>query len=324
MNSVFEMRMREACKRLNAASRRSSAFMSWASQRMPSPRPSTKRLPKSADAFTTMSSSSFPSTWPYRNHSIAGIFAATSMVERFAKNFRARNVAPSVVSGRRRRNLGDAFSTAARSSSVDSMPEQINAWPPSRCSRGDPTSLALCSSVTPSGLPSGLGRQSTPTGASNNAFKLSAHVAAEMGPSTTMASTLFQSFCTSPSCRKRRPSLSHKAAVSRPSNSSACIEARTEPSTFRGTSSGKSHFLRPKWPSRRPFGSSKGSTPLPKAVCATSRSAMHGFASNSGSSVNETRIVSPRPSRRSAPMPTADLMRPSEPPPASVTPKCIG
>ena len=46
--------------------------------------------------------------------------------------------------------------------------------------------------------------------------------------------------------------------------------------------------------------------------------------SHSGSSESETRMVSPMPSVSSAPMPTADLMRPSSPSPASVTPRCRG
>ena len=43
-----------------------------------------------------------------------------------------------------------------------------------------------------------------------------------------------------------------------------------------------------------------------------------------GSSVSETRTVSPKPSARSEPMPMADLMRASSPSPASVTPRCSG
>ena len=46
--------------------------------------------------------------------------------------------------------------------------------------------------------------------------------------------------------------------------------------------------------------------------------------SHSGSSLSDTRMVSPMPSVSRAPMPTADLMRPSSPSPASVTPKCSG
>ena len=46
--------------------------------------------------------------------------------------------------------------------------------------------------------------------------------------------------------------------------------------------------------------------------------------SNSGSSVKETRMVSPNPSSNNAPIPTADLILPSSPSPASVTPKCNG
>ena len=42
------------------------------------------------------------------------------------------------------------------------------------------------------------------------------------------------------------------------------------------------------------------------------------------SSVSETRMVSPRPSHSSEPMPMADLMRPSSPSPASVTPRWMG
>mmetsp|Transcript_15939 Transcript_15939/g.64275 ORF Transcript_15939/g.64275 Transcript_15939/m.64275 type:complete len:390 (+) Transcript_15939:646-1815(+) len=55
-----------------------------------------------------------------------------------------------------------------------------------------------------------------------------------------------------------------------------------------------------------------------------SASVLHGSSSNSGSSVNETRIVSPRPSANRAPIPMADFMRPSSPSPASVTPRCSG
>ena len=46
--------------------------------------------------------------------------------------------------------------------------------------------------------------------------------------------------------------------------------------------------------------------------------------SASGSSDSETRMVSPMPSVSRAPMPTALLMRPSSPSPASVTPRWRG
>ena len=46
--------------------------------------------------------------------------------------------------------------------------------------------------------------------------------------------------------------------------------------------------------------------------------------SHSGSSLSDTRMVSPMPSVSKAPMPTALLMRPSSPSPASVTPRCKG
>ena len=46
--------------------------------------------------------------------------------------------------------------------------------------------------------------------------------------------------------------------------------------------------------------------------------------SHSGSSESDTRMVSPMPSVSRAPIPTALLMRPSSPSPASVTPKCSG
>ena len=46
--------------------------------------------------------------------------------------------------------------------------------------------------------------------------------------------------------------------------------------------------------------------------------------SHSGSSDNDTRIVSPMPSVSKAPIPRADLIRPSSPSPASVTPRCKG
>jgi hypothetical protein len=55
-----------------------------------------------------------------------------------------------------------------------------------------------------------------------------------------------------------------------------------------------------------------------------SASRLHGAYSRSGSSVSETRIVSPSPSLSSPPMPMADFMRPSSPSPASVTPRCSG
>ena len=46
--------------------------------------------------------------------------------------------------------------------------------------------------------------------------------------------------------------------------------------------------------------------------------------SSSGGSVSDTLRVSPIPSSRSGAMPTADLIRPSAPSPASVTPRCRG
>ena len=46
--------------------------------------------------------------------------------------------------------------------------------------------------------------------------------------------------------------------------------------------------------------------------------------SASGSSLSDTRMVSPMPSVSSAPMPTALFMRPSSPSPASVTPRWSG
>jgi hypothetical protein len=46
--------------------------------------------------------------------------------------------------------------------------------------------------------------------------------------------------------------------------------------------------------------------------------------SSTGSAVSETRIVSPIPSDKSVPIPTADRMTPSDIVPASVTPRCSG
>ena len=47
-------------------------------------------------------------------------------------------------------------------------------------------------------------------------------------------------------------------------------------------------------------------------------------SSLTGGSVRETRMVSPMPSCNNVAIPTQDLMRPLSPPPASVTPRCIG
>eukprot|EP00966_Prymnesium_polylepis_P150197 3469441-Prymnesium_polylepis.1 len=44
---------------------------------------------------------------------------------------------------------------------------------------------------------------------------------------------------------------------------------------------------------------------------------LHGAYSFSGSSVRDTRMVSPKPSASRAPIPMADFMRPSSPSPAS-------
>ena len=46
--------------------------------------------------------------------------------------------------------------------------------------------------------------------------------------------------------------------------------------------------------------------------------------SRTGSAVKETRIVSPMPSHRSVPMPTADCIVPFHSVPVSVTPRCSG
>mmetsp|Transcript_28469 Transcript_28469/g.62660 ORF Transcript_28469/g.62660 Transcript_28469/m.62660 type:complete len:274 (-) Transcript_28469:941-1762(-) len=72
--------------------------------------------------------------------------------------------------------------------------------------------------------------------------------------------------------------------------------------------------------------SSKAGTPRPvlQAVWPRLASLLQGSISYSGSSVRDTRMVSPSPSISRAPIPMADFMRPSSPSPASVTPKCRG
>mmetsp|Transcript_6091 Transcript_6091/g.18043 ORF Transcript_6091/g.18043 Transcript_6091/m.18043 type:complete len:254 (-) Transcript_6091:672-1433(-) len=239
-----------------------------------------------------------------------------------AMNLRPRNVVPSWLLGLRRISLGFARPMAASRASAVSSPLQTSARPPMRSSRASVTSEQSCISVAPSGTaPPGL--QSTPIGTSKRTRSRSAAAAVSCSSKTT-ASMLFQSFWMSPSFRSRRPKRSQRPASSSGAISAHVAAERTEPSTFRGTSSGKSHFRRLNWPSRRPLFSSKASTPLPCADSATPRKALHGLASYSGSSVSDTRMVSPMPSSSSAPMPTADLMRPSAPPPASVTPRCKG
>eukprot|EP00967_Tisochrysis_lutea_P141325 scaffold259544_cov26-Tisochrysis_lutea.AAC.3 len=69
---------------------------------------------------------------------------------------------------------------------------------------------------------------------------------------------------------------------------------------------------------------SQRSMPCSWAGKCTSARRLQGANSYSGSSVSETRMVSPRPSAKSAPMPMADFMRPSSPSPASVTPRWSG
>mmetsp|Transcript_17944 Transcript_17944/g.42219 ORF Transcript_17944/g.42219 Transcript_17944/m.42219 type:complete len:302 (-) Transcript_17944:1376-2281(-) len=264
MNSVLEIRMRDACKRLNDDSLRLSKDMISASQRMPSPRPSTKRLPKAEEASTTTSSSSRPSTAAKENQNITGTAFPSLKEVSIDMNLRARNVTPSSRGGFSRISLGFAHSTAIFSPSSDSSPVHTMAWPPSRsgnCSRvvgklnqewnqgnraSSPptgrrrilssTAAASCKSVTPSGKLSE-GWQSTPIGTSRSILILSA-AASETSPWTTAMSMLFQSFWTSPSARSRRPNLAQSCALSKPANSSAVAEASTEPSMFRGTSRG--------------------------------------------------------------------------------------
>ena len=65
-------------------------------------------------------------------------------------------------------------------------------------------------------------------------------------------------------------------------------------------------------------------TPSPIFVLNLFKSLFATGISASGSSVKLTLIVSPNPSSKSAPIPTADLILPSSPSPASVTPKCNG
>mmetsp|Transcript_43718 Transcript_43718/g.98633 ORF Transcript_43718/g.98633 Transcript_43718/m.98633 type:complete len:254 (+) Transcript_43718:523-1284(+) len=253
---------------------------------------------------------------------MAGTALAESTEVIMDMNLRAKKVKPSWLEGLRMTSRGfaslKAFSTVSRGSS----PVKRSACPPICSSRAASTAAASWSSVAPSGTPAA-GRHSTPTGTCRRTSRFLS-TGALTSPSTTTASMLFQSFCTSPSSLRRSPSLSQRPASSKPASSSGLRTVRTEPSALSGTSSGKSHFLREKIPSRRPLFSSKAGTPLPTARSATCRRATQGFASYSGSSVRETRIVSPMPSRSRAPMPTADLIRPSAPPPASVTPRCRG
>mmetsp|Transcript_62111 Transcript_62111/g.134845 ORF Transcript_62111/g.134845 Transcript_62111/m.134845 type:complete len:254 (+) Transcript_62111:815-1576(+) len=253
---------------------------------------------------------------------MAGALFVSSDLDSIEKNLLPRKVTPSRLFGLSKISLGSALLIALSTTSWDSSPEKSRAWPPTLCSRGPSTEAASCRRVAPSGTLSP-GRQITPSGTSRRSFSWVA-AAAEMSPSTTTTSTLFQSFWTSPSFLRRRPKRSHRPCRSSDSSSEGVARARTEPSIFSGTSMGKLQSRLENWPSRRVPRSSKGSTPLPSAISATRLRAAQGLTSNSGSSVNETRIVSPMPSKSKAPIPTADLMRPSAPPPASVTPRCKG
>ena len=78
-------------------------------------------------------------------------------------------------------------------------------------------------------------------------------------------------------------------------------------------------------PPRR--GRTTGTRPGRALACAgraTAGSMMPTLTSSTGSSVSETRIVSPIPSARSVPIPTADFTPPIGIGPASVTPRCSG
>mmetsp|Transcript_105233 Transcript_105233/g.297816 ORF Transcript_105233/g.297816 Transcript_105233/m.297816 type:complete len:357 (-) Transcript_105233:26-1096(-) len=319
MYSVFVTLILEACRRLNDDSRSASGSMPPASQSKPSPRPSMKRLPNSAEASMMTSSSSLPSG--YLNHSTTGRRLVASIELSTEKKRRPRNATPSWLAGLNRMRRGSAFSTARSITSADSSPEKVRAWPPSRNGSGPSTAAPGWRMVTPSGAwpPAGA---STPTGTSRRSLRLG-RSSSVRASSTTTASALFQSFCTSPSARRRRPKRLHRFALSSWRSSWVPIRVKTEPSWFRGTSTGYSH-LRLKKPSLRAATSSNAGTPLSTAASATERSVAVGCASYSGSSVRDTRIVSPIPSSSSAPIPTADLMRPSGPPPASVTPRCSG
>mmetsp|Transcript_9005 Transcript_9005/g.26903 ORF Transcript_9005/g.26903 Transcript_9005/m.26903 type:complete len:362 (-) Transcript_9005:700-1785(-) len=324
MNSVLETRMRAACKRLKDDSRNASAPKAPASQSNPSPRPSTNRLPNSAAPRTTAPSSSpAPSTAGYRNHNITGTVFGKPVDDNTPKNFRARNVTPCWLCGCSSTKRGSTNFIALRISSARSSPLKSSAWPPRRCCGGSRNSPGSRSSVAPAGACSP-GRQTTPTGTSSSRRAFSADAAVSW-PSMTTASTLFQSFCTSPSARKWSPKRSQSSRSPKLANSSTSNRASTEPSEFSGTSSGNSQGRRTNRPSRRAALSRNGrAAPRPAAPSAARRKARQGPASSSGSSVRDTRTVSPRPSRSSAPMPTEDLMRPSEPPPASVTPRWRG
>mmetsp|Transcript_44695 Transcript_44695/g.129166 ORF Transcript_44695/g.129166 Transcript_44695/m.129166 type:complete len:254 (+) Transcript_44695:794-1555(+) len=253
---------------------------------------------------------------------MTGIALASPQAAMVAKNLLAKKVTPVWLFGFKSMNLGLAFATAFAMTSGDSSPVQTKAQPPTRSAMGADTASASYITVTPSGKLSP-GAHTTPTGTSSNIFTFAAAFSVS-APFTTTASTLFQSFCTSPSWRRRKPKRLQSAFLSKPASSSAVTDDSTEPSAFKGTSRGKLQSLRATGPARRPLGSSKGATPVPTEASATPRKARQGLASNSGSSVRETRTVSPRPSMSKAPMPTADLIRPSAPPPASVTPKWRG
>ena len=73
----------------------------------------------------------------------------------------------------------------------------------------------------------------------------------------------------------------------------------------------------------RMSGGGTGASPEMRRLNFSTRRKATG-TSSTGSSVSETRIVSPIPSSSRAPMPMADLIRPSSPSPASVTPRWNG
>mmetsp|Transcript_6634 Transcript_6634/g.20059 ORF Transcript_6634/g.20059 Transcript_6634/m.20059 type:complete len:377 (+) Transcript_6634:335-1465(+) len=337
--SVLTLRMRLPCSSPNAARTTSSVLNPSASSIAPSPRPSHSSPPANAPVrMSRLLESTAPSVRWWITGSVTPSRAIASKMRREACT-RLTSAGHLMV-----RKMQSPASSSLRRPSVasSSVPLSCTTERSAPFGSASPASWrASASSMVYSAIEAGTAHASraaagaiTPRPASWR--RLSVRRASASSSAGTSSSTMVSTVATS---LKGMPTASLQPScwysASGVCSCSSVTRASTEPSrcsTARRSTVSSSRWLTSSPRRRSNLRKSRAVSVKGTGVCHLFSAASvprlasvpQGTISSSGSSVRLTRIVSPRPSMSSEPMPMADFMRPSSPSPASVTPRCMG
>mmetsp|Transcript_31490 Transcript_31490/g.75224 ORF Transcript_31490/g.75224 Transcript_31490/m.75224 type:complete len:365 (-) Transcript_31490:980-2074(-) len=344
-NSVFVFRIRHPCSRLNPVFRTKStlkfAVSPTCSMRMPSPFPSVRRDPT---LVPSPSAISFESSDVVLKWWMAGVLMSLdlkiSKILRDAWSWdRPSAMLMKTIRGLRSLTFAIVSSSSEPSISIASRMAQSGIFPSAFTASSRLMSATVLSSGFLSSSSAGT-MTPVPTSIILRSAVLSSFLSASGNVLMKMESLVATSLKGMPTAVLNPSSLYRYGAESADSIHGLTAEM-TLPFGLRKspTSTLSSAAVTGRSPTRLAYEvTSRVSTYVRTASCrsfapgflaarrasAISLRRLHGLYSNSGSSVSETRTVSPSPSARSVPMPTADFIRPSSPSPASVTPRWRG